>query len=274
MRPDTPRFRFSRQADLHRIDDDGGTSSTSRLGIMADYDARLIDLYDVDNPDGADHDLYRALADEVDARSIVDLGCGTGSLTVSLAGRERHVLGVDPSVTMLNYARSRPGAASVHWVNGDSGGIDVRDADYAVMTGNVAQHILGDAWPRTLADLRQALRPGGVLAFESRNPEARAWESWKLDDRTVRDTPHGPLTEWAEVSDLNGNGEVTLAFHNVFEDTGDHVVENLTLAFRDRERITRALVAAGFDVEIVWGSWIRKPFQEADPVMIFKARRQ
>lgn len=50
---------------------------------MTDYDQRLVDLYDQDNPDGADHDFYRAVADEVSAESILDLGCGTGILTGS-----------------------------------------------------------------------------------------------------------------------------------------------------------------------------------------------
>lgn len=46
-------------------------------------DADLVALYDLDNPGGDDHAYYRALADEVDARLIVDLGCGTGLLTRS-----------------------------------------------------------------------------------------------------------------------------------------------------------------------------------------------
>ena len=48
-------------------------------------DADLVELYDLDNPGGDDHAYYRALADQIDARTIVDLGCGTGLLTRSLA---------------------------------------------------------------------------------------------------------------------------------------------------------------------------------------------
>lgn len=240
---------------------------------MADSDSPLVDLYDLDNPDGPDHDFYRELADQLGARSIIDVGCGTGILTVTLAGHGRSVLGVDPSQTMLDYARNRPGADRARWMFGDSRDIDVRNADFVVMSGNVAQHIVGDAWPRTLADINRALRRGGVVAFESRNPGARAWETWDAAQSTTRETQHGPLTEWAEVSGLRPNGHVSLTFHNLFERTGDHVVEALTLAFRDRETIEHELRQAGFTVEAVWGDWVRTPFKGSDTTMIFQARK-
>ena len=64
------------------------------------------------------------------------------------------------------------------WVLGDSRAIPGGGFDLAVMSGNVAQHIPDPAWERTLSDLRRALRDGGVLVFESRNPRARAWTTW------------------------------------------------------------------------------------------------
>jgi SAM-dependent methyltransferase len=242
---------------------------------VPDYDPRLVDLYDVDNPSGLDHDFYRGLVDAVDARGIVDLGCGTGLLTVTLAGPGRTVIGIDPSAAMLRLAAGRPDGDQVRWVLGDSRDLDVRDLDLAVMTGNVAQHILGADWPRTLTDLRRALRPGGVLAFESRNPAARDWEKWALaeQDSDTRDTPHGPLREWADVS-AGADGLVTATFYNVFEATGDRVVETMTLAFRDQKQLTRQLDAAGFTVEAVWGDWKRMPFQGDAPVMVVEARRR
>lgn len=48
-------------------------------------DTDLVALYDVDNPDGVDHDYYRALAETLNARRIIDLGCGTGLLARALA---------------------------------------------------------------------------------------------------------------------------------------------------------------------------------------------
>lgn len=60
---------------------------------MSDYDARLVGLYDQDNPDGPDHDFYRSLADEHGAQSILDVGCGTGILTTTFARDAGALLG-------------------------------------------------------------------------------------------------------------------------------------------------------------------------------------
>lgn len=236
---------------------------------MADYDRRLVDLYDEDNPDGPDHDFYRALADELDARAVVDLGCGTGMLTVSLARGGRTVVGVDPSSSMLDLARSRPGGGAVDWRLGDSRAIPAGRFDYAVMTGNVAQHVPEADWARTLADLAAALRPGGVLAFESRHPAARAWETWTTAP-TTRPTVHGPLVEWSEAEQV-GPGVVRLVARNAFPD-GETVTEELLLHFRGRDEIERDLTAAGFEVEAVYGDWVRGPLTETSAVMVVVAR--
>lgn len=239
---------------------------------MPDYDPRLVELYDIDNPDGPDHDYVRTLADEIGARSIVDVGCGTGLLAVSLVRPGRRVVGVDPSTTMLTYAASRCGGGAVTWVLGDSRTIPGGPFDLAVMSGNVAQHIPDPGWERTLSDIRAALRDGGALVFESRNPRARAWTSWAAAEPTTRSTDHGPLREWMEVDELQP-GRVLLTAYNEFVHTGELVIEELTLEFRGREEIERQLAGAGFGVTHVWGDWSRTPFTDDSPLTVFEARR-
>ncbi|WP_190265202.1 class I SAM-dependent methyltransferase [Glutamicibacter nicotianae] len=237
---------------------------------MTDYDPRITELYDTDNPDGPDHDYYRALAAETQAERILDLGCGTGLLTVTLVGERRTVVGVDPSTVMLSYARRRPEAGRVTWIDGDSSAIDGGPFDLMVMTGNVAQHIPGQQWERTLKQLREAARPGTVLAFESRNPSTRAWEKWDAEESTTRQTPFGPLTEWFD-ADESSPGVVRLLSYAKFEQSQEVVVEKLELAFRSAEQISRDLSAAGFEVRAIWGDWTREPFNGEQPLMIFEA---
>ena len=58
-------------------------------------DPELVRFYDVENGWGADFDYCRRLAEP--ARTVLDLGCGTGQLAASL-GEGRDVVGVDPAV--------------------------------------------------------------------------------------------------------------------------------------------------------------------------------
>lgn len=237
-------------------------------------DPRLVDLYDIENPRGADTDFYVRLAAELDARRIIDLGCGTGLLTRELAVDGRQVVGVDPSPAMLAVARQKPGAERVQWVEGDSSALGTPEADLVLMTGNVAQVFLDDAeWAATLRAIHAALRPGGHLAFESRNPDDQAWEQWNRTATYERiDSPHGPMECWLDLVSV-GDDRVRFEGHNVFTATGEVVVASSELRFRSRAELTASLLDAGFTVEQVYGDWDRGPLSSTSRVMVFIARR-
>jgi len=140
-------------------------------------------LYDPLNGDRSDLDAYAAIAEEVRAARVIDVGCGTGSLAIRLAAVGLSVLGVDPAVASLDVARAKPGADRVTWIHGDATALAERSlpADLVVMTGNVAQVFVADEdWFDTLEAVRDSLRPGGWLVFETRRPEARDWETWSI----------------------------------------------------------------------------------------------
>lgn len=229
-------------------------------------DEQLVELYDLDNAPGDDHRYYRALADEIGAKKILDLGCGTGLLTRAFATAGREVVGIDPSPTMLNHARRQPGAETVTWLDGDASTIaPTADADLAVCTGNAVMHI--EDLPAALSALAAALKPGGVLSFETRNPAARAWESWGRDATYgERDTSFGHLREWLEVTSVE-NGRVEFDAHNVFEDGRDAVYTSV-LYFRSAEEITTDLQNAGFTDITIHGGWHQEPPDNARLLVI------
>jgi SAM-dependent methyltransferase len=236
-------------------------------------DADLVELYDLDNPGGEDHTYYRALADEIDARLIIDLGCGTGLLTRSLARPGRIVIGIDPSRTMLDYAVRQPGSESVTWIHGDaSAALPTAAADLAICTGNAIMHVSPQELPSTLAFLAKALRSGGTLSFESRNPAHRAWERWTPDATYgERVTPAGYLREWLDVTDVR-EGRVVFDAHNVLPDGEDRVYTSV-LFFREAEEFQRELNQAGFADVTVAGDWHGAPAHHRSPILVFRARR-
>ncbi|RKR76476.1 class I SAM-dependent DNA methyltransferase [Frondihabitans australicus] len=214
-------------------------------------DPRLAVLYDALDGPRDDLDPYLALAQELGAHSIVDIGCGTGEFALLAAGRGFDVTGVDPALASLDVARSKPGADAVAWVHGDAvtaAELGLR-ADLAAMTGNVAQvFVADDAWHAALAGAAAALRPGGHLVFEARRPEARAWEAWaSAPTTTTHEVPGvGRVTHRFEVT-MVAPPLVTFVDRYLF-DSGESLESTSTLRFRDGSAITGDLVAAGFEV--------------------------
>ena len=51
-------------------------------------------------------------------RVLLDLGCGSGDVAISMVGRAERIDAIDPSAAMLAVARSRPGAdhRSLRWI--------------------------------------------------------------------------------------------------------------------------------------------------------------
>ncbi len=216
-------------------------------------DPRLAAVYDTFDGDRADLDPYLSLVEELGARTVLDVGCGTGSFACLLAGRGVQVVGVDPAAASLDVARRKPGADQVRWLLGDAGTLPPLQVDLATMTGNVAQVFLTDEeWTATLGAIRAALRPGGRLVFESRRPERQAWREWTRERSWTRAVVPGvgPVETWVEVTDVRG-GLVSFRWSFVFGADGAQLTSDSTLRFRSREELGDSLATAGFSVQDV-----------------------
>jgi SAM-dependent methyltransferase len=140
-------------------------------------DAHLAELYDLINTWDFSDDFYLDLV--MSASSVLDLGCGTGTILkrARAAGHAGHLRGLDPAAAMLAQARVR---TDIEWLLGDMSTVDwTAEFDLVIMTAHAFQELLTDDDIRvTLSGVRRALKPGGRFAFETRNPLVRAWDGW------------------------------------------------------------------------------------------------
>jgi trans-aconitate 2-methyltransferase len=95
-------------------------------------------------------------------KSVVDLGCGTGELTVTLKDRwpQATVRGIDSSQEMIERA---PSASGVSFALGDAANFDATGTDVVVSNALlqwVPEH------DRLLIAWAEQLNPGGWLAFQ------------------------------------------------------------------------------------------------------------
>jgi SAM-dependent methyltransferase len=184
---------------------------------------------------------------------VLDVGCGTGTFACLLADRGITVTGVDPDAGAITVAQRKAGAGRVTWIVGDAETLPPLQVNLATMTANVAQvFVTDDAWAKTLRGIHDALRPGGRLVFETRDPARKAWEDWANDDpRETIDVPGvGVVETWMEILEV-APPLVSFRWTNRFESDGAVIESDSTLRWRDRAEIEKSLQAAGFRVDEV-----------------------
>jgi SAM-dependent methyltransferase len=211
---------------------------------------RLAELYDPLDPDRRDLDAYTAMAGEFGAVTVLDIGCGTGTLACLLARAGLEVIAVDPADASLAVAGRKPGAERVRWLHGDATALPPLQADLATMTGNVAQVFLTDQqWAATLRAIRDRLRPGGRFALESRDPAKKAWLEWNQDQthRHAVVPGAGPVETWTDLTQVRGS-LVSFRTTFVFASDGAVLTSDSTLRFRSHDELAGSLAAAGLTV--------------------------
>ena len=135
----------------------------------------LAELYDAFNPGVHDFEFY--LPWVLSARSVLDVGCGTGEL-LRLARESGHtgrLCGLDPAEAMLRQARKK--RTDVEWVLGDLGSVDwCREFDLVVMSGHAFQVFVED---EQLRDSLGSFLSEAGLAIEE---QFGGWERQELTD--------------------------------------------------------------------------------------------
>jgi len=160
-----------------------------------------------------------ALQLETGAR-VLDIGCGTGATTRSIASRiaPGEVVGVDISALMLDLARSRSAAVvNASFVEGDAQTYAFEPSSFDAAFSRMGVMFFADP-VAAFTNVRRALRPGGRLAFVCWQPASEnEWVS----------LPAQAARPWLDL--LGGFLEPAGPF-----------------AFGDRARLQTVLASAGF----------------------------
>ncbi len=235
-------------------------------GFAAYYDLSSIDRE-------GELTFYSKLLRQSD-RSLLELACGTGTITVKLAellfgrhGDQARVTGVDSSGDMLRYARRRD--QRIEWIEGDMRAPPVSGVyDLILCPFNTLQLNLTNAdLASTFSHVRNHLCPGGLFAFVIFNPNFSYLRSWP-DERVVRSFigPAGIPLELHESGIYNEPDSILSLGWTLRQrsDPGGQPVATLDLRLRQYlpDEIDELLQDSGLQILQRFGDLDRTPFIE------------
>ncbi|MFI7387252.1 class I SAM-dependent methyltransferase [Streptomyces sp. NPDC049813] len=239
-------------------------------------DADAAALYDLLNPwdpeqwpgDGFYDRLVAA------APSVLDVGCGTGSMLCRAreAGHRGRLAGIDPNRAALARARRRP---DIEWAEGTAADVGrYAEFDLVTMASHAFQCLVTDDEVRaSLAAIRTALRPGGRFAFETRHPQARAWEEWHPSQASDVTDASGRTLRVQHATESVVGDVVTVAETTTEPDGTVLRVERTRLRFLDVPALDAFLTETGFEIEARYGDWEGGPVTGTSREIITVARR-
>ena len=118
--------------------------------------------------------------------TVLDAACGTGKYFAMVLDAGRRVVGTDQSTGMLARARARFPGVPLERVGLQELAFDGQFD--AVMCIDAMENIPPEDWPRVVANLRRALRPGGHLYLTVEQVDDEELDR-ELADATARGLP-------------------------------------------------------------------------------------
>jgi ubiquinone/menaquinone biosynthesis C-methylase UbiE len=235
--------------------------------------------------------FWRRLAAAQDGR-VLELGCGTGRITIPAARSGAHVVGIDRSAPMLARGRSRvkrlKGAGSAALVRGDirelpfrapglrerrkskGPGFSLVMAPYGILQSLTREKDLKE----TLASVHRVLRRDGMFGIDL-VPDLPRWSEYsrRVSLRGLRGKTRVTLVESVR---QDRKRRLTTFDHEYVERRGrTSRLHTFSLTFRTVSvpQMSRRLEAAGFTINAILGDYNGGPWSPESDVWVILAAR-
>jgi len=244
------------------------------------------DFYDWENAqtlDRRDVKFWQGMAERANG-PILELGCGTGRVTIPVARTGARIIGVDRSTEMLGHALKRSRRMRSHprptWLRGDirflpfqnAARFDLVMAPYGILQSLVRESDL----KATLASVAGVLARGGLFGVDL-VPDLPVWKEYrnKVRFRGLRRGGKSRITLVESVRQDRAK-KLTLFDQEYIEQRGrERKSRRFSLVFRTLTvpQMTRRLENAGFRIQAVLGDYGGQPWDPRADVWLILAEK-
>ncbi len=237
----------------------------------------VVDFYDLDPRDVVREDIpfYVDYAWKTPHRSVLELACGTGRITLPLAQSGCTVTGLDLSDAMLAVLRKKlennPAiAANVHVVKGDMSAFHLgKTFDLIVIPFRSFQLLATETLAVScLRCVREHLSDGGVFILDAFEPYAALDRSWIYPPRVqweVETADRRLVRKLDEGVDIDAERQL-LWVRQTYQEEKDGLilreeVDHLSLRYYYPEQMTALLVSCGLKIDAQYGWYDKTPIR-------------
>ena len=132
---------------------------------------------------------------------VLDVGCGTGVVSITAARRGAQVTGVDLTPVLLQRARENQATARVQvdWREADAEALPFEDRAFDLVLSQFG-HMFAPRPAVVMAEMLRVLKPGGTIAFATWPPELLMGRVFGLVGRHMPPPPIDvpPPTLWGD----------------------------------------------------------------------------
>nr|WP_268895498.1 class I SAM-dependent methyltransferase [Grimontia sedimenti] len=222
--------------------------------------------------------LIDQLIEEKQAKSLLDICCGTGIVTIPLAEKLEHVVGVDLSPDMLKRAKQKVGPTlSVRFLERNAVTFSLHSRfDIVIMTGNAFQAFANDNdFARLLSNVAAHLNPDGLFVFDTRLPTP---QNLILDDDfkacpSYLDAKGEQVQFFRRSERYDSENKVLYSLSRRIYADGSVKEAGIDLKYRSKETIERCLAEAGFTIDKRYADWRRSEWSENSNSLICVAKK-
>ena len=243
---------------------------------LEDYEDPVI--YDLENKDLDDLPFYLSMAREVGG-SVLELGCGTGRITIPLAQAGIAITGLDIVPGMLARAQKKAQNLPVQWIEAD-----IRDFhlgkrfDLIYTTGSVFQHLVErDEQEMMFACVHEHISSTGLFVIDLLYPSRGSLEDSEEQDWYSYENEEGQTVKVTGTDQYDPIRQIKheTAYRRGIDGEGREWVKQarFTLRVIYPQEMEALLHYNGFRITHCYGGWDRSPLTPESQNMIYVCKR-